>query len=198
MARGEDVNYWARCSVLSGARVCVTLSEKPHGPNTARRESMSEPNPYTTPGARVEDLPEPVDRRFRWKAVVLGAATDLVGSALAGVALLFIFSVLTASDAGDTKEVLERLGQSWPFLLISMVVGGGFTVLGGYVAGRVARHSFLKHALAAGGLSLALGILVFGSDDGPYSGVVAFFGYGLHLPLALLGGWLAWRRFFGR
>ena len=159
---------------------------------------MNDPNPYTTPSARVEDVPEPVNRRFRWKAVVLGAATDLGGSALAGGALLFIFSVLSASDAGDTKEVLERLGQSWPFLLTSMVVGGGFTVLGGYVAGRIARHSFLKHALAAGGLSLALGILLFGSDDGPYSGILAFFGYGLHFPLALLGGWLAWRRLAGR
>jgi hypothetical protein len=159
---------------------------------------MSEPNPYTTPGARVEDLPEPVDRRFRWKAVLLGAATDLVGSIIAGVVLLFVFSMLAASGEGGAEQVLDRLGQSWAFLLVSMVVGGGFTVLGGYVAGRIARHSFLKHALAAGGLSLALGILLFRSDDGPYAGIIAILGYGLHLPLALLGGWLAWRRFFGR
>ncbi len=158
---------------------------------------MSEPNPYTTPGARVEDLPEPVNRRFRWKAVLLGAATDLVGSAIAGILLVVAFTVLASSEGG-AEQTLERLGQSWPFLLISMVVGGGFTVLGGYVAGRVARHSFLKHALAAGGLSLALGILLFRSDDGPYAGIVAILGYGLHLPLALLGGWLAWRRFFSR
>jgi hypothetical protein len=71
-------------------------------------------------------------------------------------------------------------------------------VLGGYVAGRVARHSFLKHAFVAGGLSLVLGILLFHADEGPYSGLVASLGYGLHLPLALLGGWLAWRRLSGR
>jgi glycerol uptake facilitator-like aquaporin len=146
----------------------------------------------------VEDVPEPVDRRFRWKAVLLGAVTDLVGSALAGVVLLVVYSVLIASGEGGAEEALERLRQSWPFLLMSMVVGGGFTLLGGYVAGRVARHSFFKHALAAGGLSLALGILVFGSDDGPYSGIVAILGIGLHLPLALLGGWLARRRLAGR
>ncbi len=159
---------------------------------------MSEPNPYTTPGARVDDLPEPVNRRFRWKAVLLGAATDLVGSAVAGIVLVVVFSLLAASSEGGAEQALDRLGQSWPFLLISMVVGGGCTVLGGYVAGRIARHSFLKHALAAGGLSLALGILLFRSDDGPYAGIVAILGYGLHLPLALLGGWLAWRRFFSR
>jgi hypothetical protein len=146
----------------------------------------------------VEDVPEPVDRRFRWKAVLVGAATDLVGSALAGVVLLVVFSLLTASGEGGAEAALERLRLSWPFLLISMVAGGACTVLGGYVAGRIARHSFLKHALVAGGLSLALGMLLFGSDDGPYSGIVAIFGYGLHLPLALLGGWLAWRRLAGR
>jgi len=155
---------------------------------------MSEPNPYTTPGARVEDFPEPVNRRFRWKAVLLGAATDLIGSAIAGVVLVIVFTIVVAPSDGGTQQALDRLGESWPFLLISMVVGGGFTVLGGYVAGRIARHSFLKHALAAGGLSLALGILLFRSDDGPYAGILAILGYGLHLPLALFGGWLARRR----
>jgi hypothetical protein len=175
------------------ARPAVPYLKISVDPNAARQEPMSDPNPYTTPRARVEDAPQPVDRRFRWKAAVLGAATDLGGSALAGAVMVFL-SVMTTSGEGDAKQVLESLGQSWPFLLVSMVIGGGFTVLGGYVAGRVARHSFLTHALAAGGLSLALGILLFGSDDGPYSGVVAIFGYGLHLPLAMFGGWLAWRR----
>jgi uncharacterized membrane protein YsdA (DUF1294 family) len=155
---------------------------------------MSQPNPYTSPGARVEDVPDPVDRRFRWKAALIGAATDLVCSAIAGVVLAIVFSVLAATDESGAEETLDRLSQSWSFLLFSMVVGGSFTVLGGYVAGRVARHSFLKHALAAGALSLVLGIVLFRSDDGPYSGIVAILGYGLHLPLALLGGWLAWRR----
>ena len=155
---------------------------------------MSEPNPYTSPGARVEDAPEPVDQRFRWKAVLLGAAADLASSAIAGVALVVAFSLLGASSEGGTEQAIERLSQSWPFLLLSMVVGGACTVFGGYVAGRIARHSFLKHALAAGGLSLVLGILLFRSDDGPYAGILAILGYGLHLPLALLGGWLASRR----
>ncbi|HXX02669.1 MAG TPA: hypothetical protein VEJ00_15740, partial [Candidatus Acidoferrales bacterium] len=92
------------------------------------------------------------------------------------------------------QEMLDQLARSWPFLMVSMVVGGCFTVLGGYVAGRVARHSFLKHAAIAGALSLVLGILLFRADEGPYSGIVALLGYGLHLPLALLGGWLASRR----
>lgn len=154
---------------------------------------MREPNPYGTPGARVEDLPEPVDQHFRWKAVLIGAATDLAGSTVAGIVLVVFFALLAGTGGGTVEDSVEGLAQSWPFLMTSMILGGGFTVLGGYVAGRVARHSFLKHALAAGALSLAVGIVFFRGDDGPYSGLTAVLGYGLHLPLALLGGWLVWR-----
>jgi len=76
-----------------------------------------------------------------------------------------------------------------------MILGGACTVLGGYVAGRIARHSFLKHALVAGALSLVVGLALFHGDEGPYAGLLAFLGYGLHLPLALLGGWLAGQRY---
>jgi hypothetical protein len=155
---------------------------------------MNDPNPYDAPATRVEDRPDPVDQRFRWKAVLLGALTDLGGSAIAGIVLVVAYTLWFGPSQGEAQEMLEQLGRSWPFLMISMVVGGCFTVLGGYVAGRIARHSFLKHAVIAGALSLVLGILLFRADDGPYSGVVALLGYGLHLPLALLGGWLASRR----
>ena len=154
---------------------------------------MSEPNPYTTPNARLADPPEPVDGRFRWKAVLFGAAADLGGSTIAGIVLVILFSITAGPSQGSAEDVLGQLARSWPFLMTSMIVGGAFTVLGGYVAARLARHSVLKHALAAGALSLVLGILFFGGDDGPYSGLVAIVGYGLHLPLALFGGWIAGR-----
>ena len=156
---------------------------------------MSDPNPYSTPGARVEDRPEPVDRRFRWKAVLVGAAIDIAASTVTGIALVVVAALLTGPAAGGAEESVARLSESWTFLMISMVLGGACTVLGGYVAGRIARHSFLKHALVAGALSLVIGIALFHGDDGPYAGLLAFLGYGLHLPLALLGGWLARRRY---
>jgi hypothetical protein len=154
---------------------------------------VSESNPYTTPNARLADPPEPVDQRFRWKAVLIGAAADLGGSTIAGIVLVIVFSVTAGPGQGSAEDVLGRLALSWPFLMTSMIVGGAFTVLGGYVAGRLARHSFLRHALAAGVLSLVLGIVFFGGDDGPYAGLIAIVGYGLHLPLAVLGGWVAGR-----
>jgi len=156
---------------------------------------MSDPNPYSTPGARVEDRPEPVDRRFRWKAVLVGAAIDIAASTVIGIALVVVAALLTGPAAAGAEESVARLSESWTFLMISMILGGACTVLGGYVAGRIARHSFLKHALVAGALSLVVGLALFHGDEGPYAGLLAFLGYGLHLPLALLGGWLAGQRY---
>ncbi|HUI62609.1 MAG TPA: hypothetical protein VLX90_20440 [Steroidobacteraceae bacterium] len=151
---------------------------------------MSDSNPYEAPNARVDD---PVDRRFRWKAVLLGAGTDLGGTVVASIVLFIVFAALLTPSEGPAESATERLQQSWPFLMTSTIVGGAFTVLGGYVAGRLARHAFLKHALGAGVISFVVGILLPGSDESPYSGLLSLVAYTCHFPLALLGGWFAAR-----
>jgi len=154
---------------------------------------MTQQSPYQTPRAQVEDTAEPLDRRFRWVAVLVGAATDLGASTLAGIVLVVALSF--GSQYDSVQEMMAHLMRDWSFLMTSLLVGGACTVLGGYVAARLARHAFLKHALAAGLISLAIGILMFPPDDGPYGGIMSLLGYGMHLPLAALGGWLAAQRF---
>jgi hypothetical protein len=153
---------------------------------------MNEDSPYRAPGTRIEDAPESVDLRFRWVAVVVGAATDLGASTLTGIFL--VVAITVGSRSSSVQETMAQLGHDWSFLMTSMLLGGACTVLGGYVAGRLARHSFLTHALAAGLLSLAVGLLIFPPDNGPYAGLVALLGYGSHLPLAAWGGRIARRR----
>jgi hypothetical protein len=150
-------------------------------------------SPYQAPGTQVEDAPEPPDRRFRWVAVVVGAAADLGSSTLTGIILMVALSI--GSPYASVQEMMAHLMRDWSFLMTSLLVGSACTVLGGYVAGRLAGHSFVKHALAAGLVSLAIGVLIFPPDDGPYSGIMSLLGYGTHLPLAALGGWLAAQRF---
>jgi hypothetical protein len=128
-------------------------------------------------------------RNFRWAAVVIGAAADLGASTLTGIVLVLLVSL--GSQHASMQEMMARLNGDWTFLMISMLLGGACTVLGGYVAGRIARHSFLTHALAAGLLSLVVGIVLFAPEEGPYAGIVALLGYGSHLPLAALGGRVA-------
>jgi hypothetical protein len=155
---------------------------------------MSDSNPYEAPSAHVDDQPNPVNRRFNWKAVLLGAGADLGGTIAASIVLFVVFAAMAGPGEGAADSMTSRLQQSWPFLMTSMIVGSAFTVLGGYVAGRVARHSFYKHALGAGVISFVAGILLTGSDEGPYSGLLSLLGYTLHFPLVLLGGRLAAQR----
>lgn len=150
---------------------------------------MTDPSPYRAPGSRVEDAPQLADRRFRWHAVVIGAAVDLGASTLTGLALVIAVSLF--SQYSSMQELLAAQSREWTFIMASMLLGGACTVLGGYVSGRIARQSFLTHALAAGALSLVAGLLIFPQDEGPYAGIVALLGYGSHLPLAALGGRLA-------
>ncbi len=152
---------------------------------------MTSPSPYRAPDTRVEDAPESLDRRFRWVAVVIGAAADLGASTLTGIIVMVTLSL--TSQYASLQDMMAQLLHEWSFLLTSLIVGGACTVFGGYVAGRLAQHKFVLHALAAGLVSLVIGILIFPPDEGPYAGIVSLLGYGMHLPLAAFGGWLAAR-----
>jgi hypothetical protein len=149
-------------------------------------------DPYRPPRSELRDTAAPVDFRFRWKAVALGTVADIGGTIVVATA---IFAMLLSHSGADNAEELSKTLNSDPsYLLILLVVGLGFTSLGGYVAGRIARHTQLKHALVTGLCSLLLGALLGQSTPGPYEGILNLFGYGFHFPMVLLGGWIAKRR----
>jgi hypothetical protein len=153
---------------------------------------MTQQSPYEAPNAQVEDKAEQINMRFRWVAVIVGAAADLASTTLTGMVL--VMALFIGSRYGSVEEMMEHSMRDWSFLMTSLLVGSACTVFGGYVAARMARGAFLQHALAAGLLSLAAGILIFPPDDSPYSGIMSLLGYGLHLPFAALGGWYVARR----
>jgi hypothetical protein len=153
---------------------------------------MSDQNPYEPPRSEVRDSPSVVEQRFRWKAVALGTAADIVGSVVGGAVLFAL--VFTRNDGQDAAGLMKSLAMDPGYLLMSLLVGLLFSVLGGYVAGRVADHTQLKHALVTGVCSMALGTLIGGdSSAGPYEGIMNLLGYGLHFPAVLAGGWVAKR-----
>lgn len=121
-------------------------------------------------------------------AVIAGWATDIVGTQVFGFILGMIL-MLGAGLSGGELDV-EALAESTGFLLFLLPCGLAFTVLGGGVAGVVARRDPVWHALAAGILSLLTSILMLlGGHEQPFWFTVT--GIVLTLPAALLGGFLA-------
>jgi hypothetical protein len=114
-----------------------------------------------------------------WKAVTFGMLTDIVGTTAAGVILSIVYGIVMASSGASVEEMTETLTKpdpTSPIAIIGMLVGCGFSVLGGYVCARVARHDELKWASI---VALGSVVISFLMSTQAYSGE-------LHALLAIL------------
>jgi len=115
-------------------------------------------NPFSPPSARIEDIGAAKGSGI--KAVAIGLLVDFGGSALASFLLLFIYSFGLLASGIPENEFMEAMlniqHNSW-VLVIGIVIGFFFSVLGGYFCARVARHSEYKFGLILSGISIILG-----------------------------------------
>jgi hypothetical protein len=128
-------------------------------------------------------------RRISLKAVVLGALTDIGGSLLAMTAVGLIVNILLAGQDVPPEE-LERQLQRPGFMVPSLLLGLAFTMLGGFVAGRVSGRSEAIHGTIVGSVCLVLSLLLWplSTSVPPWHATVSLLGA---VPLGLLGGYLA-------
>ena len=101
-------------------------------------------------------------RRFDWMAIVIGALTDTIGT----IFFMSLYGVIAAfvSDAQHlpSSEMEARLQR--PAVTIAlMIVGLGFTVLGGYVAGKISKIRQVMHGGIVGVVGIVLTLLSWGS-----------------------------------
>lgn len=87
----------------------------------------------------------------------------------------------------QVRIALQVLFQDARYLTFALIFGTASTVLGGYLAARLARAVPYFNALAFGVLGLIVGMLTAG-DVPTWSKVI---GFGFTLPAALLGGHIA-------
>jgi putative membrane protein (TIGR04086 family) len=130
------------------------------------------------------------DRRINALAIFLGVATDL-GTALGGgVAIGVVIAFMMLAEGTPPQEVQAQLEGplvQW----IGVLLGFGSTLLGGYVAGRVAGCRHMLHGLIVGILGLLIGLLLsllLGRWSVEWPTIASFLG---GIPIATLGGWLA-------
>ena len=126
-------------------------------------------------------------RRVRLAAVALGVLTAVVGSIASGI-LLVIFMV--ANGIPDS-EIMPRL-NSLSGLLLKLLSMFGFTAVGGFFAGYLARKVYLLHGALVGSVGLILSFLCLNGSlplwylAGHYLGMV---------PAGVMGGFVAMQQF---
>ena len=82
---------------------------------------------------------------IKLKAVVFGAIVDNGGTLL----IMTLLAAALVSTGLSEDEVMRRM-KSASGLLLGLIIGLGFTVLGGYIAGRMARSAERMHGALVG------------------------------------------------
>jgi hypothetical protein len=119
-------------------------------------------NPYTPPSSNIEVAD--AKRGSAIKAVLLGLAADIGGTIVFGGLAAAAYGVyLGATGSMTDGATMDRFSYDSPLGIVMTSVGCLFSVLGGYVCARVARHSEYR----LGGIMCAVSVLlvVLTSDE---------------------------------
>ena len=125
----------------------------------------------------------PQIREIDIKAVALGFLTDTVGTIAISVALV---SAMAAAGISES-DIMDRM-NSLSGLLLGLIFGLGCTVLGGYVAGRIAKRVEVMHGAIVAGVSLILAVILRESGQPLWFELL---GYAAIIPSGMAGGYLA-------
>ena len=126
------------------------------------------------------------------KALLISLAVMLALDTLGGMILTIFFasqSIHGNTTPEQTRAAVAAMNQSSGFLLSALAYGTITTILGGYLAARLAKRLPYFNAGAFGLASIAIGIILAGSSP-LWFDIVGFF---VTLPAALFGGHLSKR-----
>jgi hypothetical protein len=106
------------------------------------------------------------------KAVVLGGVTDLVLSGLLGIPFtIYVMRfqhLLSLPKEQLSQATISAVHGSTILFSIQLVIGLACSVVGGYVAARIARSSFILNGVLAAWLCVGIG--VYSMVSGKYQG----------------------------
>jgi hypothetical protein len=127
---------------------------------------------------------------IKFKAVIVGVIVDNAGT-------LLLMTLLAAAlvSTGLSEDVVMSRMKSTSGLLLGLIVGLSFTLLGGYFAGRIAGRAEVLHGVlvAVAGMILAL---IFREGGIPLWFDIA--GFAGMLPAGMAGGYLAQKHRIGK
>ena len=124
-----------------------------HDPFRAPSSNVDVPN--TAPGSAI-------------KAVVLGLMADVGGSMVSSLLFFMIYGVYLGASGGTEDDLMSMArsnGIDSPMALALSMVGCLFSVLGGYVCARIAKHAEYKLGAVLAVCSVTSGWLLAGDSD---------------------------------
>lgn len=128
-------------------------------------------------------------KKFNLKAVVFGVLTDVGGTVVVGGLIGLAVGIVLATSGVSIDDVQGLQFSLWA-LAPAFVIGITFTILGGFVAGRVAKTRQVFHGGVTGVVSTLIGLPFSFSWPVAYA-VLSFV---CTPPAAMLGGHLSRRR----
>ena len=152
-----------------------------------------------------QESPPPIEPRgfftgVKIRPIIVGAVIDYLATYVLTILYLIFFFMKEPLEGGSpSQEVFEKAVNemlSSPEALVTLSVMGALcTVLGGYVAGRLAKADEIKHGALVGAASLVIGALQMSAAGEGYSlpywyELVAYI---VTIPAGALGGYFAQR-----
>ena len=122
-------------------------------------------------------------RRLRFKAILWGVLVDTIGTLTVAMALFLAL----ASSGLPQAEITSRM-RGFSGLMLMLILGLGFTLIGGYVAGRTAGRFEILHGAVVAGIGLVLGLFFREPGLPLWYEVVSF---AAMIPLGMAGGYIA-------
>lgn len=128
--------------------------------------------------------------KFSSKAIIIGFLVQLVSSYSIGMFVSTFYSIFLFISGVPLYQLIERIPSSG--FVVDMGVFSEFfaTMLGGYTAARIAKHSELKHALAVGILLESVAIMDTYITPHYFPMWYSIIWLSTTIPAAVLGGYL--------
>jgi hypothetical protein len=128
--------------------------------------------------------------KISFKAVVIGALADVVGTNIWTVFLVIYLVAVTHTHPASSSEIMEALNGSMVLKVLNWIIGGAFSVLGGYVAARISKQHILLNATLASFLCILSGVYALTSVMTAYETLLVILAIVLNPALALMGGYI--------
>lgn len=126
-------------------------------------------------------------KQFKIIAVAGGLAVDIGGTLAGSMVMGFVYGLYLFAQGVNPAEMSTAISSSMTILLMGLLLGLFFTMLGGYVAAYIARNMELLHGGVMGVLSLLVSIMFMVMIPDPSPVWYKIMASALVVPAALLG-----------